>query len=125
MPFQVRMRPAAEPASVARTGPWVVSTTRVSIAMRLGTSLTKPLSKELDHPLSGLVGGLAVDLADLVGEHRVRHLAETACVARARVDLDHLERVAEALLERRESVARGQAVLAEPQAHGAQALVGA
>ena len=42
------------------------------------TPLTKPLGKspheELDHPLAGLVGRLAVDLTGLVGQHRVRPL---------------------------------------------------
>ena len=54
----------------------------------------------------------------------MRSLAETVFIARARVDLNHLERVPEALLERRESIARRHPVLTESQAHGAQTVIG-
>lgn len=80
---------------------------------------TQPLSKEFDDPFAGLVRRLAVDLANLVGQHRVRHPAEPIFVARTRVDLDDFERLAESRLERREPFARRHLVLAEPQAQRA------
>ena len=67
--------------------------------------LTQPLLEELDDPLARLVGRLTVDLPDLVGQHRVRHPGETVLIAWARVDFDHLERIAEPLFERGEPLA--------------------
>ena len=59
---------------------------------------------------------MAVDLAHLVGQHRMRHSAKAVLVAWARVDFDHLERVAEPLLERGEPFAGDRLVLAEAEA---------
>ncbi len=65
----------------------------------------QPRLEELDDPLACLVGRMAVDLAHLIGEHRVRHPAEAVGVALLRVDLDDLERVAQPVLQRREPLA--------------------
>src|ERR1700743_565514 len=73
--------------------------------------LNQPLLEELDDPLARLVGRVTVDLADFEGQHRMRRLAEAVLVARTRVDLDHLERVAQPFLERGEPLARRHEVL--------------
>ena len=68
-------------------------------ARRRRPRLRQTLSEEFDDALARLVGRMPVDLAHLQGQHRVRHLAETVLVALLRADLDHLERVAEPVLE--------------------------
>src|SRR6185437_14913053 len=86
--------------------------------------LRQPLGEKLYDALARLVGGLAVDLTNLVGQHRMRHPREPALIAWARIDFDDLERVAELVLERLESFARRHLVFAEPQADGAESVVG-
>src|ERR1700742_1428923 len=76
--------------------------------------LNERASEEFDDLLAGLVGRLPVDLANLVAQHGVRRPAESTGIAGARIDLDHLERVAEPILERREPFAWRQPVFAEP-----------
>src|ERR1700677_2549299 len=94
---------------------------------RLGQSRSQTLSRtpseKLDHPFAGLVSRLALDFTHLVGQHRVRHFAEAVFIARARVDLDHLERIPESLFERREPFCRRRFVFTESQTHRTQALV--
>src|SRR6185437_10156019 len=82
----------------------------------IAASLTQPLVQEFDHAFTRLVGRLAVDLTNLVGQHRMRHPREPALIAWARIDFDDLERVAELVLERLESLARRHLVFTEPQA---------
>ena len=91
---------------------------------RRNPRLNQPLREEFDDALACFVGGVAVQLAELQGQHRVRHLAESVLVALLRADLDDLERVAEPVLQRLEALARRQRVFAEPQAQRAQSLVG-
>ena len=86
--------------------------------------LSQPLSEELDDALARLIGRMPVDLADLVGQHRVRHPPDAVRIALLGVDLDDLERVAEPSLQRLEALAGRHGVFAEPQAHRAQSLVG-
>ncbi|EUA50496.1 short chain dehydrogenase family protein [Mycobacterium xenopi 3993] len=76
--------------------------------------LEQTLGEELHDPLAGLVGRVAVGLANLIGQHRMRHPGEAVFVAGPGVDLDHLERVAKAVLKRLKPVPRHQLVLAEP-----------
>ncbi len=99
----------------ATTNPSAANGSRAEPGMRRPAPLlSQPLSEELDHSLTGFIGRLAVDLTDLVGQHRVRHPTEAVCIAWTGIDLDHLERVAEPLLERPEPFARRHLVLAEP-----------
>jgi hypothetical protein len=54
----------------------------------------------------------------------MRHPAEAARIAWARIDLDHLEGIAKAGLQGREALTRRRPVLAEPQPDRAQPFVG-
>ena len=65
--------------------------------------LNQTLREEFDDALARLVGRVAVLLAHLERQHRVRHLAEPVLVALLRADLDDLERVAEPVLQRLEA----------------------
>ena len=59
---------------------------RAAAGSRAGVqkTLSQPLSEELDNPLARLIRRMAVNLADLKGQHRMRSLAETVHAPRAR-----------------------------------------
>src|SRR5947209_18384315 len=89
-----------------------------------GRPSTQPLVEERDDPLACLIGRVAVDLADLVGQHRVRQPGKSVLIAWARIDFDHLECIAQPVLERLEPFAGYGFVPGEAQSDRAQSLVG-
>src|ERR1700757_766530 len=84
-------------------------------AAGVAASSDQPLREKFHHALSCLVRRMAVLLAHLVRQHRVRYAAEAVLIAPRRVELDHLEGVAEPPTQRRESLTWHQGITGEPQ----------
>ena len=92
-----------------------------------GASGCYPMSRslrKLDDLFAGLIGRVPVHLTNLVGQHRMRHSAESARIAPARIDLDDLERVLQAVLQGLEPFGRHHRVLAEAKAERAEPVIG-
>src|SRR5690349_17247285 len=77
---------------------------RANGQMGCATASPELFAEKRHHPLAGLVRGVPVDLAYLIGEHGVRRPRETTGIAWRGIDLDDLEGITESLLQRHEPI---------------------